>query len=252
MITKNSNFIKVNEEFISLTEAMNYLQTRGKLGSFVNEIIHEYILQQELSKIELPNNIVDRTIDDFCKSNQLNSENFAQWLHEEGQTIETFTKQINHSIKLQELIFKVTESKVSEYFIEHKLLLDSFILSRLIVKEQELAEELKTQIIEENASFEELAKEYSISSDSHFNGMMGLVSRGQLDDSLRAALDKAQEGEIVGAIPFDNCWCLLRVEKIIPASLKDGKFKEKIRQEIFEDYLAEKMQHLEIEMNLVN
>lgn len=248
----NHKFITVNQNPISLTQAMNYLQSRGKLGDFVNEIIHQYVLEQEVTKIEISERIITKAIANFRQTNKLDGEKFALWLEQQKQTEASFTKQITCSIQLQQLIFQVTKSKISQYFIEHKLLLDSFILSRLIVEDRELAEELKTQIIEEGTSFEELAKEYSIARESNFNGMMGLVSRGQLSNSVRAALDKAKEGNIIGAIPIDDCWCLLRVEKIIPASLKNKKLVEKMRQEIFEDYLKEKIAKTKIEMNLFN
>jgi parvulin-like peptidyl-prolyl isomerase len=56
------------------------------------------------------------------------------------------------------------------------------------VNEQELAEELASQI-EEGASFDQLAREYSIADDRVLNGMMGPVSRGALPDILRASVD---------------------------------------------------------------
>ena len=247
-----NNFLRINNKTISLTKAITYLQGSGKLGDFVNEIIHQYVLEQELAQVEIPADALKQTIDNFRQSNQLTPEQFQQWLTQQNQNLETFQQQITQSIKLQELIFQVTESKISEYFIKHKLLLDSFILSRLIVQEQELAEELKSQITEEGESFERLAQEYSLTEDRLFNGMLGAVSRGQLPDNLRAAIDKVGAGEIVGPMEIENHWCLFRVEQILPASLADEQLKEKLRKEIFEDWITAKMQKLEIEMNLIN
>ena len=250
MIT--TDFIKVDQQSINLNKAISYLQNSGKLGSFVNEIIRQYILEQELAKVELPNGLVTETIGNFCKSNQLTPEKFEQWLRKQNQTRENFTRKITQSIKLHKLIIQISTPKLSEYFINKKLILDRLVLSRLIVKEQELAEELKSQIIEEGEIFEQLAQEYSLAEDRLFNGMMGTISRGQLPDKLRAVIDTARVKEIVGPLEIDNYWCLFRVEQILPASMADEKLKEKLRENIFEDWLIAKMQKLEIEMNLNN
>lgn len=76
--------------------------------------------------------------------------------------------------------------------IEQKLFLDR-VVSRLIVTEKELAEELKSQILE-GARFEQLAQEYSITDNRMLNGIMGTVSRGQLPDPVRALVDLASRG----------------------------------------------------------
>lgn len=250
MITEN--FIKVDNRSINLNKAIEYLKNSGHLGDFVSEIIRQYVIEQELSKIEISDELVKKTIDNFCESNQLTSQKFEQWLEQENQSLDTFYKEITQSIKLQELIAQVTEAKISEYFIDKKLLLDRLILSRLIVEEQELAEELKSQIVEEGESFELLAQEYSLAEDRLFNGMIGTISRGKLPDKLRAAIDKASVKEIVGPLEIDNYWCLFRIEQILPASLEDERLQEQLREEIFEDWLATKIQKLEIKINLTN
>ena len=250
MITEN--FIKVDNRSINLNKAIEYLKNSGHLGDFVSEIIRQYVIEQELSKIEISDELVKKTIDNFCESNQLTSQKFEQWLEKENQRLDTFYKEITQNIKLQELITQVTEPKISEYFIDKKLLLDRLILSRLIVKQPELAEELKSQIVEEGVSFELLAQEYSLAEDRLFNGMMGTISRGKLPDKLRATIDKASLKEIVGPLEIDDCWCLFRIEQILPASLEDERLQEQLREEIFEDWLATKIQKLEIKINLTN
>ena len=122
----------------------------------------------------------------------------------------------------------------------------------MIVKQPELAEELKSQIVEEGVSFELLAQEYSLAEDRLFNGMMGTISRGKLPDNLRAAIDRATVKDIVGPLEIDNLWCLFRIEQILPASLENEHIQEQLREEIFEDWLVSKIQKLEIKINLTN
>ncbi len=246
-------FLKVDEQSISLSKAMSHLQSCGKLGSFVGEILRQYILEKELEKIAVISPEVEQAVNNYRQEQQLlEPEKFKQWLAEQNMDEGAFFQQIGESIKLQKLIAQVSEPKLPEYFIEQKLFLDRVVLSRLIVEDQELAEELKSQITEEGESFERLAQEYSLTEDRFFNGMMGAISRGKLPDNLRAAIDTASAGEIVGPMEINNHYCLFRLEKILPASLGDAQLKERLRKKIFEDWLTAKMQKLEIEMNLIN
>ncbi|MHC5833687.1 MAG: peptidylprolyl isomerase, partial [Nostoc sp.] len=88
------------------------------------------------------------------------------------------------NLKLEKLKAQITEPNLQEYFIERKIFLDRVVLSRLVVEDQALAEELKSQIVEDGARFELLVQEYSVEDDRIFNGMMGAVSRGRMPDVL--------------------------------------------------------------------
>ena len=107
-----------------------------------------------------------------------------------GTTYEGFHASITFGFKLEKLKALIVKPKLQEYFIERKIFLDRVVISRIIVDNQELAQELHTQI-EEGASFEYLAREYSITDDRMVNGMMGAISRGKMPDALRAKVDIA-------------------------------------------------------------
>ncbi len=250
---KTESFLKVGEQPITFTKAMSYLQTSGQLSSVVSEIIRQYILEQELEKTVVSSNIIEETVNNFRRENQLKEQKeFERWLAQQEVNQEEFTRQVTKSIKLEKLISEITEPRLQEYFINKKLFLDQVVLSRLVVKESELAEEIKSQVDEEEARFEELVQEYSIAEDSIFNGMMGTVSRGKLPDQIRSNIDSAKVGELIGPLQLADNWYLFRLEKKLPASLASEQLQQTLRDEIFEDWLNIKMQKLEIEMNLIN
>lgn len=253
IIMKTESFLKVGEQPITFTKAMSYLQTSGQLSSVVSEIIRQYILEQELEKTVVSSNIIEETVNNFRRENQLKEQKeFERWLAQQEVNQEEFTRQVTKSIKLEKLISEITEPRLQEYFINKKLFLDQVVLSRLVVKESELAEEIKSQVDEEEARFEELVQEYSIAEDSIFNGMMGTVSRGKLPDQIRSNIDSAKVGELIGPLQLADNWYLFRLEKKLPASLASEQLQQTLRDEIFEDWLNIKMQKLEIEMNLIN
>lgn len=246
-------FLVVDNYPISLAQALKYLQASGRMQLLIGDILRQHVIEQEIqarTDLDINPALTEQAIIDFRLQNQLtDSKQFQEWLASQGTDRSTFHTQINFGFKLEKLKAAVTQPKLQEYFIERKLFLDRVVISRIIVAEQELAEELASQI-EEGASFEQLAKEYSVTDDRLVNGMMGPISRGSLPDLLRASLDAADPGEVVGPLAIDGRWGLFRVEQFLPASLEQNQLKQVLENELFEQWLAEKIQKLTVKLQV--
>lgn len=245
-------FLIIDDQPISATQIINYLQATRKLDAFIGDIVRQFVIERELQSQEMSVSpaVIEQAVIDFRLNNQLTDANqFQEWLSDNGLTYETFHNQVAGSFKMRKLKENVTTLKLQEYFIERKMFLDRVILSRIIVADKEVAEELKTQL-QEGASFEQLAREYSLTDDRIMNGMVGPVSRGSMPDLLRADIDLAKPGDIVGPIGMEERWGLFRVESLLPASLDDPQVKQSLEDEIFEQWLAEKMQTLPIRLQV--
>jgi parvulin-like peptidyl-prolyl isomerase len=249
----NLSFLSVDEVPISLSQAVKHLQVSGKLGQFIKEILRQYVLEQELQTredLDINPDLTSQAIIDFRLQNKLTEPPlFQEWLQKNGTDYAAFQASVTSGFKLEKLKVVVSEAKLQEHFIENKIFLDRVVLSRIIVDKQELAEELQAQI-EEGAGFEQLAKEYSMAEDRIVNGMMGPVSRGTMPDILRSAIDEASPGKIVGPIELDGRWGLFRIEQFIPATLDDPQLKQALQNELFEKWLAEKIQKLTVKMQV--
>lgn len=246
------SFLTVDTQPITFEQALKYLESSGGIGNFVGEVLRQYILEQELSSREesIANSaFVEQAVIDFrLEQNLSEPKAFEQWLSSNGLTYESFHQRFHQGFQLERLKDEITLPKLQEVFIEKKIFLDRVVLSRLIVNNQELAEELKIQIEEGEASFEQLVREYSITEDKILNGMMGLLSRGQLPNELRAAIDSANPGDLIGPIQNEDDWCLFRLEHFISASLNDEELKETLKNEIFEQWLAQRIQEKEVQL----
>jgi parvulin-like peptidyl-prolyl isomerase len=187
---------------------------------------------------------------DFRLAHQLaSSEIFQQWLASEGLNYTTFRKKIVCDFKIEKLKARVTQPNVEEYFIERKIYLDRVVLSRLVVEERSLAEELQSQIIEDSAKFEQLVREYSVATDRISNGMMGPVSRGAMPDTVRALVDLANPGESIGPLEIDGFWYLFRVENFLPAAL-DEQMRQELEDELFERWLEDKVKSIDAKLQV--
>ena len=229
-MSESSLFLTADDAPLTLGQALRYLKSSGKLESVVWEVRCQHVIEQELQTQQLVINPdeIDQIVMDFRLENQLTGyESFQDWLASEGIDSTTFRQRIAFNLKLEKLKATVTEPNIQEDFIERKLFLDRVVLSRLVVEERSLAQELKSQIVEDGARFEQLAQEYSVTEDRIFNGMMGAVSRGSMPDALRSAIDEANPGDLLDPLEIQGLWYLVRLEKFLSASLD-----EHLRQEL--------------------
>jgi parvulin-like peptidyl-prolyl isomerase len=247
------SFFTINDEQIELYQVVKYLQVSGKLNQFISDVLRQYILEKEIATrndIDVSTALIEQAIIDFRLKNQLtDTEQFQTWLRNNGSDYSTFYESVSFGFKLEKLKAVITEPKLPEYFIERKIYLDRMVLSRIMVDNRELAEELHTQI-EEGSSFEQLAKDYSLADEKIFNGMMGPISRGSLPDILRAAIDAANPGELIGPIDIEGRFSLFRLENILPASLENPQIKQSLQHELFEKWLGEKIQNLTVKLQV--
>jgi parvulin-like peptidyl-prolyl isomerase len=246
-------FLTVDDQELSLRDSLKYLQSSGKLQGFIADILRQYILESEVKTrddLDIDAGMVQQSVIDFrLQQNLSDPQAFQEFLTKNGSDAATFNNQITANFKVEKLKAVVAEPKLQEYFIERKVFLDRMILSRIIVAEQELAEELKLQI-QEGESFEKLAQQHSLTDDKLVNGMMGPVSRGTLPDEIRAKLDAAQAGELVGPLELENRWGLFRIDQHLPATLDDTQLQQTLRTELFERWLTEKLQKLTVKLQV--
>lgn len=243
----------VDDQPLPLRQCLKYLQVSGKLQGFIGDILRQYVLERELESrqdLDVNSALIEQAVVDFRLQNKLTEpQAFQDWLARSGSNYETFHSQITGTFKLEKLKAQIVEARLQEYFIERKLMLDRVVLSRIVVESKELAEELYTQV-NEGASFEQLAQEYSKADERIANGMMGPVSRGAMPDVLRAAIDSAHPGELIGPVQVENYWAIFRVEQFLPATLEDNQLKQVMQNELFDRWIAEKIQSMTVKLQV--
>ena len=143
----------------------------------------------------------------------------------------------------------MVEPILEQHFNQQKIWLDQVVLSRIVVRQIDLAEQLKHQMLDDGQSFEQLAKAYSIADDSLTNGMMGAIAVGQLPEPIREAVATANPGDLLGPIEVEGHYSLLRVEQHLPANL-EGQLKQQLKEQLFDQWLQEKASKSIIKMHL--
>lgn len=247
-------FATIDGESISLKQALDYLRSSGAFPTLIGSILRQHSLRKELkSRTELTIDTLklDQAIMDFRIQNELlASGSFQQWLKTNNLTYEEFQEPFIFGLKVEQVKNEVTEPDIEKFFAEKKPFFDRVVLSRIILEDRELAQKLKHQLLADKGEFEKLARAHSIANDSVANGMMGPVSRGTLPNALKTAVELASPGEIVGPLEIEGNYGLFRVEQFLDASLEEEGLKEELQNELFEQWLQEKLQVMEIKLEV--
>jgi parvulin-like peptidyl-prolyl isomerase len=245
--------LTIDNQPIFLEQALKYLESAGKLELVVEEIVRQHAIERELqsqAELQIDADAIEQAVIDFRFNSELTDrETFQAWLAEEGLNYSAFRQQIATYLKLKKLKTQIATPNLQEYFIDRKLFLDRVVLSRLVVEDRNLAEELRIQILEEGANFEQLVREYSVADDRIVNGMMGAVSRGSLPDNLRAAVDSAEPGELIELIEINDLWYLVRLEQVLPATF-DEQLQQQLEDELFDRWLESKIQEIDVKLQV--
>ncbi|MEG4087960.1 peptidylprolyl isomerase [Microcoleus sp. Pol12B4] len=246
-------FLSIDNQPISITQALAYLRATGDLQPFLLKIIRQHILETELQtqeKLEIDSTIIEQAVIDFRFENQLNDpERFQEWLKAQGISYAEFRHQIIARLKIEKLKAEVTAPKLEEYFKANKALLDQIILSRIVVAAKDFALSLRSQILEDSNRFESLAQEHSLTDDRLVKGIMGPISLGQIPELIRESVATATPGELIGPLEIDGRYTLLRVEQFLPVFL-EGSLKQQLQEQLFDQWLQEKAQKMTIKMHV--
>lgn len=255
-MANTSQFIVVDDYAISLSEYIDYLALSGMLERSLSAVLRQYFIDAELKRradeIAILPESIQQSVIEFRMNNQLtDTEAFNQWLQSQNMSYEVFHRNIEREFKIQKLRQIVATDKIQDYFVENKIYLDQVVLSRIVVEKLEVAEEIKAQL-QEGKSFEFLARQHSLAPEKVMNGMMGVLRRGELPDQLRGLVDNAQSGEILGPLEIEDKWSVFRMESLLSASLEDSEqdLKTVIEGEIFEGWITENIQSMDIELKL--
>lgn len=245
--------ILVNGEAVSLGEVLRTAKWRKQL-QFIREAADATLVRQQAAKrgIGVSDDELQQASDDFRAANGLyDAETTENWLAANYLTYEDWEIMLEHEVIVRKLRDALSTGKVEEHFAINKLSFDAATISQLVVDSEDMARELRAQIIEENADFYTLARQHSVdTATKHLGGYTGRIRRIDMEAAIEAAVFGAQPGKIVGPFKIDAGWALVKVEAIHPATLNDAT-RESIKSMLFDEWLSEQRRKAKISVPLL-
>jgi PPIC-type PPIASE domain len=246
-------FMFIDDEAISQEQVLEYLQNAGQLETFIEGILSQHAIAQEIQSSSNPTateETVEQLLEDFRQDRGLSDDAvFDAWLQQNALEDETLVAKLLDQWTLDQLMERICQPRLQEYFIKRKPQLDQVELSCIVVQQEELAKELHEQITQEGASFEQLAQHHSLADNRHNGGKFPPVSRESLSEDLRIELSAVYPGEVVGPLLIDDRWCLFRLDAVLPAALK-GKLEAQLQVELFQEWLRDRTDAMTVKLEV--
>jgi parvulin-like peptidyl-prolyl isomerase len=160
------------------------------------------------------------------------------WLAEQVLSIEDFEAMIERQLLIQKLRTRFTDEQVAERFTACAGDYARVELRQIAVAREDLASELLSQLYDEGADFDELAKSHSGDSSTTPGSAPETRFRVHLPAEIAEAVFSASAGATVGPFAMPFGFCLIHVVKLLPACLDDAT-EGVIREQMFGEWLAE-------------
>ncbi len=185
---------------------------------------------------------IQAAADAFRRARNLHrAEDTHRWLKANGLSVEDLEKEAEAMVLRNKVKNVLTESEVEKYFHEHKSRFDEAVLAHIVVKEEGIAKELLTQLQEDEATFDELARRYSLDKQTaECGGVLGTFRRGSLKPELESKVFAAKAGDCLGPVEGQGTWRIIKVLSIKAAELTD-KIRFEIKNYLFQEWLKQKL-----------
>ena len=244
----------VNGKEVSLADVLQVLKADGKL-QFLQEALRSLVITDAAQDAGLgvSDEELQAAADRFRQRRGLQSaDDTMTWLKQRSLTLDDLEDRLCRAILVDKLREQVVDGKEEQYLAEHRADFDAATVSHIVVADEGLAQELKSQIDDEEEDFAVLARQHSIDAASASNGgRVGKVGRNMLAPMAQAAVFGASAGDVVGPVKTDQGYHIIQVESLTDGSLTD-EIKSAIQARMFNEFVADAYRKAGVKLELLN
>ena len=135
---------------------------------------------------------------------------------------------------------QIFADEVERQFLSRKLAHDQVIYSIIRVRDGDLAFELHQRLLDEGASFADLAGTFSEGAERDSEGICGPVPFDQAHATVVDKLRGCQEGELLEPFFLVDIWLILRLERWQGARLDDA-MRSTMLEELFDQWMEQRI-----------
>ena len=245
--------LDVNGEIVPLAEVLRFASFHDHLH-FIDAVADAVLVRQAARSrgITVSDDELQQAADTFRRAHDLEREqDTLDWLAARHLRVEAWETLLEHEVCTRKLREAITnDGSVEQHFAQNRLSLDGVVLSHLLVANEDLARELRAQIVDDGADFHALARHHSSDETSRpVGGYLGLVRRAELEATVEPAVFAAESAETVGPFATDDGWRLIYVEAVRRAVL-DAATREEIRSLLWSEWLGQERRRARIQVTM--
>ncbi|MDY7015122.1 MAG: peptidylprolyl isomerase [Cyanobacteriota bacterium] len=234
--------LQIGDQILTGEEIIPLLEKYQLLPQFAREVI----VDRAIKEIECTAQEQEQAYQKFCKQQQIETEADRQeWLNRRKLTPEQLNALVERSVKIDKFKQKTWGKQLESYFLQRKTQFDKVVYSLLRTKDAGVAQELYCRLIEEEATFEELARDYSQGPEAKTGGKIGPVELSNPHPTLAKMLAISEPGQLWPPTRLNEWFVLVRLEESMPAQL-DEAMRSQLLNERFNQWLQEQGKNIKI------
>jgi parvulin-like peptidyl-prolyl isomerase len=259
--------VKIGDEKIPLSSFHKYIKLHFSdealtlddevLSIFLDDFIEEQLLLREARKNMV---IVSNTeLNEITRQSMTAEAPFSNDASVNRERRESLRKSLILQKFISQYIVKdlsISFKEIENYYKDHKedfMVPEEVRVSQILVRSQEEAEEILSQLRRKGADFHQLARQFSISPEASNGGDMGYFSEGQLPPEFEKVIFSLNEGRYSSIIPSSYGYHIFLLEERRPSgqlSLTEvmDSIRIKLLQETSETRLKEYVKKLKEEV----
>lgn len=234
------NWINIEGDFISLDNTPQLLKDLNLMPLFIRRYF-ESKFTKDIEPSREEQIVFQKKF--MARENITDKDSLQNWIKFRQISESQLSLNIYNSLKLE----KFKESKfgdlVEKVFLKRKVDLDRVTYSLIRVKSREKIVEINMRLKEEESTFSELSSEFSEGVENILHGLIGPMEFGQVNPVLAERLKASKPGQLWPPFEFDGWWVLLRLERLIPATL-NNQMRLRMINEMYESWILDKIKKI--------
>lgn len=191
--------------------------------NLLEALVAREIISHEVEKIELSVEEKKNVWDTYLTQQNLEEgEQLQEHLRKKSLTENDLHWQLELPLRINKCSKEKFIHKAEARFLRKKESLDTVIYSLIRTQDPDMARELYLRISGKEASFADLADEYSQGKEARTKGIIGPVPMTQAHPILAEKLRTSSPGQLLEPFKIENWWLVVRLERYEPAQFTDA------------------------------
>lgn len=228
-----SGLVQIGDRLVTAAEMIPLLIGYELFPQFCRQLI----IDQAIAAVECSEEERDRALQEYCEAHQLtNPGDRQQWHARTGITPPQLIALATRNLRITKFKQATWGHKLEAHFLTYKAQLDQVTYSLIRTADPEAAQELYFRIQAQEATFAELAPQYSQGPEAETAGLLGPVPLTQPHPAIAEKLARSKPGQLLPPTRIGDWYVILRLEKWLPAQLDDPT-RQKLLDDLFDAWI---------------
>jgi parvulin-like peptidyl-prolyl isomerase len=238
-----SELLKIDDEVISTEDFVKLLKFTGRYDELMEDIVKDKLTIHAARKqgISAGAEEIQERADQLRRVRGLHrASDMNRYLDRTGITLDDFEKFVTEMLLHEKMTEQISSDEaVEEYFSLNSPKFDSVEVSHIVLDSEGKAREIMAILEDDPDSFEDMAREHSISDTSADGGYIGKVLRGSLKTEVESRVFNAAEGDLLGPFPAEDesYFEIFTVNAKRPSTLSEDTIAE-VRSLLKDEWIA--------------